>query len=143
MDPIMQKTYLIKSRTFKEITDGKGALEYLLLDENGIERKVTATAQQGRIRELKNIKAVYKREFPLVKALVRASVNDTVYVDFSKFNAKNPRQKIVKNSIKPLYKGTTYFFEIQGVLTDKARLLKLFIISLVGFTGIFIATNYH
>jgi len=143
MNTSMQKTYLIKARKFKEIANGKGALEYLLLDENGIERKVTATAEQGHFRAFKNIKAIYKRELPLVKALAQASVNDSVYVDFSKFNAKNPRQNITKNNIKPHYVGTTDFFQIQELLTNKARLAKLFFISIAGFVGLLIATNYN
>jgi len=136
MNTSMQKTYLIKARNFKEIANGKGALEYLLLDENGIERKVTATAEQGHFRAFKNIKAIYKRELPLIKALAEASVNDSVYVDFSKFNARNPRQKIDKNSIKPQYIGTTDFYDTQELLIDKTRLVKLFFICSAGFVGI-------
>ena len=141
----MQKTYLVKARTFKEITDGKGALEYLLLDENGIERKVTATAQQGHIREFKNIKAIYKRELPLVKALAKATVNSTVYIDFSKFNAKNPRQKTGRVGIKSKNvntKRSSDYSEIQDIFTDKKRLFKLLFISIVGFTGVLLTNNY-
>ena len=150
MNTSMQKTFLIKACSFKEISEGKGALEYLLLDENGNERKVTATAQQGRIKALKNIKAIYKRERPLVKALAKASVDDTVYIDFSKFNKKNPRpnsakgNKIIRNNdIKHFaYKGYSDFSEVSLLLTDISRLLKLLFISILGVIGILMLKNY-
>jgi hypothetical protein len=133
MNNSMKKTFLIQERTFKEISEGKGHLEYKLIDENGDARVVTATARNGRIRELSHIKAVYKREIPLVKALMKASVNDTVYVDFTKYNRKNPRANLVSESRSRSYKGAYSSNLSSSYIFDGAHILRLLGISIIGF----------
>lgn len=133
----MQKTFLVKSRNFKEISDGKGSLEFLLVDENGDERMVVATAQVGRFGALKAIKPVYKREIPLIKALAKASVDDSISIDFTDFNAKHVRQTKKPNSKTKQVATESYgsVEELQDLMTDKSRLMKLIIIGAIGFIG--------
>lgn len=133
MNSSMKKTFLIQERTFKEISEGKGHLEYKLIDENGDARVVTATARNGKIRALSHIKAVYKREAPLVEALMKASVNDTVYVDFTKYNRKNPRPNSVSNSRSRSYKGAYSSSSSSSYYFDSANILRLLGISIIGF----------
>jgi len=132
----MQKTFYIKSRNFKEISDGRGSLEYVLLDEKGEERVVTATATLNRSNQPSKIRPVYKRETPLVKALTKASVDERVHIDFARFNAKNPRSARSKsNSKRDFSGGYGGFLEFQYLLTDKLRLAQLFLMGGVGFIG--------
>jgi len=135
MNSPMKKTFLIQERTFKEISEGKGYLEYKLIDENGDTRIVTATARNGKIRELNHIKAVYKRESPLVKVLMKASVNDTVYVDFTKYNRKNPRPNSASNSRSHFYKGA-YSNSSSSYIFDSAHILRLLGLSIFGFISL-------
>ena len=132
----MQKIFYIKSRKFKEISDGRGSVEYLLLDEKGDERIVTAIAKLNRFNEPSRIRPVYKRETLLVKALSKASVNDRIHIDFTKFNGKNPRsvntKRNSKQEVASMYGG---FSEFQYLLSDKLRLSQLFLMGGAGFIG--------
>lgn len=138
----MKKTFLIRERNFKEISDGKGHLEYKLVDENGDARVVTATARKGRIRELSQIKAVYKRESPLIKALMKASVGDSVYVDFTKYNRKNPRPSLTLDSRSRSYKGAYSNSTSSSFSFDSAHILRLFGIAIIGFVALLMLKVY-
>lgn len=133
MNHLMQKSFLIQARNFKEISEGKGYLEYKLVDEKGDTRTVTATAKTGRFRELSQIKAVYKREAPLVNALRKATVNETVFVDFSHFNKKNPRSKLVADSRSPSYKGAYSSYPESIPVLERDNLVRLLGIAVIGF----------
>lgn len=87
----MIKTYKLKEYQCKEISPGKGSISYLLIDELGQERVVTAMATLGIIKKIKAVEPIYHRETPLVEALSKASINDQFDVDFSHFNQLNPR----------------------------------------------------
>ncbi len=136
MNISMQKTFLIKERIFKEISEGKGYLEYKLIDEKGDARVVTATACKGKIRKLSHIKAVYKRESPLVKALMKASVGDSVHIDFTKFNHKKPRSKIAENSQTPSYKDAYSQYSSDTAVFDSAHVIRLLGIAIIGFLAL-------
>lgn len=87
----MIKTYVLKEYQCKEISSGKGSINYLLIDELGNERVVTALATLGIIKKIKSVEPIYHRETPLVEMLSKASINDTIEIDFSNFNKMNPR----------------------------------------------------
>ncbi len=124
----MQKSFLIQAQKFKEISEGKGILEYRLVDENGDARIITATAKTGIFRKLCQIKAVYKREAPLVKVLRKASTNDTVHVDFTKFNKKNIRPKLTESA-----QSVTNDYSSNTAVFDSVNLIRLFGIAVIGF----------
>ena len=130
----MQKTFLVKERNFKEISDGKGHLEYILLDEKGDTRVVTAIASKGRFKAFSGIKAIYKRETPLVKALTKASIDETVQIDFTKFNNKHFRSKLAVNSRNSSYKGAYSHYSGSTAVFDGADVFRLFGIAVTGFT---------
>jgi hypothetical protein len=87
----MRKTFIIKNSTFKAISHDKGAIDFHLVDECSEKRTVSAIAKLGRNKKIKSITAIHKKETPLVEALAKASVKDTIEVDFSGFNNAHPR----------------------------------------------------
>lgn len=131
----MYKTYTIKAYKFKEISSGKGLISYYLVDELGEERVVTAKAKRGLIRKIKSVEAIHYRETPLVHALSKSEVNDTIVIDFSDFNRKHPRvntgsqfRKTAKHSMVEI--GTAHAMSgVHNLYIDKFRLFQLFIIS--------------
>ena len=143
----MIKTYVLKEYQCKEISNGKGSLNYLLIDEIGNERVVTAMATLGIIKKIKSVEPVYHRETPLVEVLSKASINDTIKVDFSDFNKLNPRpsssdksQRVNRqffrdinniSDLKNLKQSTFSDFRISPL-----RFLKLLGIAIVGLAAL-------
>lgn len=101
----MYKSYTIKACKFKEISEGRGTISYLLVDEKGERRTVIAKAKCGFIKQIKLVEAIHHRETPLVEALANASINDTISIDFSDFNRKYPRVH-AKSQTERLARGT-------------------------------------
>lgn len=133
----MIKTFTIKEYKFKEISKGKGSIEYHLVDELNVERMVTAVAKLGWKNKIKSVHAVYQRESFLVNALTHTSVNDKIKVDFSGFNQKNPR--LVNNKQGAALRGTlkpTNNSKIDQLGINKFRLIQLLIMSLLIFAVI-------
>lgn len=87
----MRKIFIIKNSNFKEISKDKGAIDFLLVDETGEKRTVSAVAKLNRNKRIIAVNAIHKRETPLVEALAKASVKDTIEVDFTGFNNTHPR----------------------------------------------------
>jgi hypothetical protein len=87
----MRKTFIIKNSSFKAISHDKGAIDFFLVDESGEKRTVSAVANLGRNKKIKSVTAVHKRETPLINALVKSSIKDTIEVDFTGFNNLHPR----------------------------------------------------
>ena len=61
---LMVKTFTIKEYNFKQVSQNKGAIEYILVDEFGQKRTVTAVAKIGWNKKIKSVKPVFKRETP-------------------------------------------------------------------------------
>ena len=87
----MRKIFIIKNSNFKEISKDKGVIDFLLVDETGEKRTVSAIAKLSRKKRIISVNAIHKRETPLVEALAKASVKDTIEVDFTGFNNSHPR----------------------------------------------------
>ena len=132
----MVKTFTIKAYNFKQVSQGKGAIEYLLVDEFGEKRIVTAVAKIGWNKKISSIKPVYTRETPLVQALADRVVNDQIIVDFTGFNKNHPRvitsrtHAINRDFSKT--KNHQHHFNSESVSIDKFRLMQLFLIGLLG-----------
>lgn len=119
-EPInMKKTFTITDILFNGISRNKGTIEYYLLDELGNERKVTAMAQLGFRKKIKNIRALYQREIPLVEALTDAEIDQTITIDFTGFN-KNPREH--KKLTRPGLSGANaYQQNFNAIVPDVSR----------------------
>lgn len=125
----MFKKFTIKEYRFKEVSKKRGSIDYLLIDELGVERTVTAIAKLGWNNKIKSAHAIYQREIPLVEALFKASVKDTIEIDFTGYNKKHPR---VRNSAKLDSKSLAYQTARDNSYSiDKMRLFQLFLISTV------------
>jgi hypothetical protein len=133
----MLKTYTLKEKTHKVISEKKISIHYLLVDEEGEERKVVAIAILGMRQKIKSLKAIYQRETPLVEALVKVSVNDEVSVEFSEFNKNNPRVSPEQSKIQAANQLKEMNISKQSsdyniFSVDPYRLLKLFLVVFVG-----------
>ena len=122
----MFKTFTIKEYRFKEVSKKRGSIDYLLVDELGVERTVTAVAKLGWNNKIKSAHAIYQREIPLVEALFKASVKDTIEIDFTGYNKKHPR---VRNRAKLDAKSLAYPSSHNNSFSiDKFRLFQLVIV---------------
>ncbi len=135
----MYKAYTIKSYKCKQVAPGKGYIKYLLEDEMGNQRAVSAMATLGRIRKIKSVKPIHFRETPLIEALVNAEINDTIVVDFSDFNNQHPRVASYRKRTldTSIYKelGENYNSTVMETFTfDPYRLLQLFIIAVISLS---------
>ncbi len=52
---------------------------------------MSAVAKLGKNKKIISVTAIHKRETPLVEALAKASVKDTIEVDFTGYNNTHPR----------------------------------------------------
>ena len=133
--------YALKEQKFKEISKGKGAVEYHLIDEYGNHRTVTAMANLNWRNQVSSVKPIHHRELPLVVALAKISLNETIEVDFAEFNKKYPRGSIrakkmsVKN-IKVSSKDTQCISSVGSLADHKGRLVQLVAISVAGFAAL-------
>lgn len=132
---LMVKTFTIKEYNFKQVSQNKGAIEYILVDEFGQKRTVTAVAKIGWNKKIKSVKPVFKRETPLVQALVSRAVNDQVIVDFAGYNKKYPRVIATRTSaINGDFTKTklkSHHIDSDSMVIDKYRLAQLLLISIL------------
>ncbi|WP_299873778.1 hypothetical protein [uncultured Cocleimonas sp.] len=128
--------YRLKQQKFKEVSSGKGVVEYFLVDEYGNERSVSAMAKLNWRKQLSSIKPIHHRELPLVEALAKASINETIEVDFTDFNKKFKRGSIRKQKIsvpKVKVSNKNHITDMGSVIDHKGRLMQLLAYSLVAF----------
>ena len=142
---MMVKIFTIKDYKFKEMSQKKASIDYLLVDEQGIKRTVTAVAKLGRNNKIRSIKPVFERETPLVAALASRSVNDQVVVDFTGYNKKYPR--IIESRTRAIngdfVKTTSSHNSRHNVYEiSKLRLFQLFLISIFCLFLIVLAQNF-
>ena len=131
--------YCIKQQKFKEVSSGKGVVEYLMVDEFGNERTVSAMAKLNWRKQLSTIKPIHHRELPLVEALAKASINETIEVDFTEYNKKFTRGSIRKQKISvPTVKVSNKHFitDVSSVADNKGRLMQLAAYSLAGLVAV-------
>lgn len=133
--------YTVTGYNFTEISSGNGSIEYQLTDDFGNERTVTATAKVNLFNKISSVSPIYNRELPLIKALSRAKINESVIVDFSEYNKKYPRgsmrkQKISVPSLGLSSTGLSSIDSFGSLADNKSRLVKLIMFSIVGF-GVF------
>jgi len=144
----MYKSYTIKEYRYTEISKGRGSIAYLLIDELGNERIVNAMAKSGWIKKIKSIHPIYHRETPLIEALSKAAVNDTVSLDFAEFNSRNPRVKSSgpqdrsesRGMLKDIDKIATST-SIDSFFIDKYRLIQLFVIASIATMVLMVLMN--
>ncbi len=82
----MIKTFTVHSTYHQEVSPGKGSIIWLLSDEKGRPRKITAITDINEKNEIVAAQAVYKREAPLVEHLGPLVKGDTFTLDFSHYN---------------------------------------------------------
>ncbi len=58
--------YCLKQQKFKEVSAGKGVVQYFLIDEFGNERTVSAMAKLNWRKQLNSIKLIHHRELPFI-----------------------------------------------------------------------------
>lgn len=140
----MVKIFTIKDHKLKKMSQGKAAIDYYLVDEQGIKRTVTAVAKLGWNNKIRSIKPVFKREAPLVAALASRTVNDQVVVDFAGHNKKHPR--IIESRTRAInggfVKATSSNHTKPIPEINKLRIFQLFLISIFCLFLIVLAQSF-
>jgi hypothetical protein len=133
--------YALKNYEFREVSKGKGVVEYHLVDEYGNPRKVTAMAVLNWRKQISSVRPIHHRELPLVEALAEASLNETIEVDFAEFNKKYPRgsmraKKISVSNFKISKHDKQAITSMSSLIDHKARLMQLVALSAASFAAI-------
>lgn len=139
MNQSEQIEYTVIGYNLKEISSRKGSIEYKLMDRFGNKRTVTAMATLNFLKKVSSVRPIYHRELPLIKALAKTKLNDSVIVDFSEFNRNNPRGSLRKTKgsipmirVKQSSKNSC-INGLDSLLDNKLRLFQLMLFSLVAF----------
>ncbi len=140
--------YTLKNYQLRETTKGKGIVKYLLVDEQGKTRMVSAIADLGFKNKIKSIHPIHHRELPLIKILSKANVNEKITVDFTEYNQKYPRdtattQKITEvktDKVVDPY-ADSLIKDIVEIKNHKFRLLKLFLTSALAVVAMLFVLN--
>jgi len=85
-------SYTVKNHQFKETSKGRGIISYQIVDAHGNKRTISALAHLGMRGKIKSARPIHKRELPLLEALMKSSINEKIEVDFTDYNANNPRE---------------------------------------------------
>jgi len=130
--------YTVTGYNFTEISKGKGSIEYQLMDEFGNERTVTAMANLNLFNKVSSIRPIYHRELPLITALAKTKLNDSVIVDFSAFNKEYPRgsmrkSKVTIPSIKVNHSDNNHIYGLSSIVDNKFRFFQLMSLSIALF----------
>lgn len=142
--------YTYKNFQFRETAKGKGIVKYLLVDEQGKQRVVSAIANLGFGNKIKSVRPIHHRESPLIDILFKADLNERITVDFTHYNNSHPRgsaeeQKI--GAIKSDKVNDTYqeslISDLESITHHKGRFLKLFLVaSLAVIALMFVFTGF-
>ncbi len=85
-------TYTVKNHQFKETAPGRGIISYLIVDKQANKRTISALAHVNKRGKVQSVRPINKRELPLLQMLVKSKVNEKIEVDFTEYNANNPRE---------------------------------------------------
>jgi len=134
-------SYVLKDYNFREVCKGQGVVEYHLVDEFGNNRDVTAKASTGWNKKITSVRPLVHRETPLVEALAKTKVNETITVDYSEFNKKYPRGSIRTKSMKVRKvkvdpNNSLPISDLGSIVSNKVRLAKLIGFTLAGFATV-------
>lgn len=124
-------SYTVKNNQFKETAKGRGIISYQIVDDQGAKRTVSATAQINMFGKIKSVRPIYKRELPLIQALMKTGINDKIEVDFTEYNNQNPRGEttakeigVRKKEIPDDFKENT-ISDMESIGQNKFRLLQM------------------
>ncbi len=139
-------SYVLKNHDFREVSKGRGVLDYHLVDEFGNKRTVSARACMGWNKKIKSVYPLVQRETPLVEALAKTAINESITVDFSEFNKKFPRGSIRSKSMKvhkvKAIDPNSAISDINSIAHQKKRLMKIIGVALAGFaTVVYFSTS--
>ncbi len=140
--------YTLKNYQFKETTKGRGIVKYLLVDEQGNKRIVSAIAHLGFGNKIKSVHPIHHRETPLIDILFTAQVNDKITVDFTEYNNKYPRGSAATRKIEAVRTdkvsnpyNESLISDLDSIGNHKFRLLKLVLTSALAVVAILFVIN--
>lgn len=132
-------SYVLRHYDFREVSKGRGVLDYHLVDEFGNKRTVSARACMGWNKKIKSVLPLVHRETPLVEALAKTAINENITVDFSEFNKNFPRGSIRSKTMKvrkvKAIDPNSAISDISSISQQKNRLIKIIAVSIAGFVA--------
>lgn len=112
----MKITYTLKDYQLRETSKGRGVITYHLVDKAGKNRKVSAIVKLGFRGKITDIHPLHKRESPLTDILKQTEINETIVVDFTEYNLKNPRSSTQPVAVAA--RNTSVSFEQKDLLLN-------------------------
>ena len=140
--------YTLKNYQLRETTKGKGIVKYLLVDEQGKQRIVSAIANLGFGNKIKSVHPIHHREMPLIDILSKAQINEKITVDFTEYNNKYPRGSVEARKIEAVRTdkisnpyNESLINDFESLVSHKYRLLKLVLVSALAVVAIGFVMN--
>ncbi len=138
----MQVTYTYKDYNLRETSKGRGVLTFHLVDKEGHKRTVSAIVKLGFNNKIISARPLHQRETPILKVLQKASINETIQVDFSDYNARNQRPDLSSKEMSAKNTSISYA-EQQHQINDmddfgrnKFRLFQMLGLALIVFLAV-------
>lgn len=136
----MRITYTLESYDLRETSKGRGILTYHLSDKNGGTRTVSAIVKMGFQNKIKAMHALHHRETPLIKVLQKASISETIDVDFTAYNEAHPRASTRPVAVKNTslrHEENKYLIDDMESLSDhKYRVMQMIGVGALAFVAI-------
>jgi hypothetical protein len=138
--------FALKDYKFREVSKGKGLVDYHLVDMHGNQRTVSAMANLNWRKQVCSVKPIHHREMPLIDALAKAKLNETIEVDFSEFNKKYPRgsirsKKMKVHSVKVSKHDAQCISSIGSLMDHKMRVIQLVAFSVASVAAAMLVMN--
>ena len=135
----MQVTYTYKDYNLRETSKGRGVLTFHLVDREGHNRTVSAIVKLGFKNKIISARPLHHRETPILRVLQKSSINETIQVDFSDYNAKHPRSDLSSKEVSAKNTSVSYtqqehqLNDFDDLSKNKYRILQMLGLAMLVF----------
>lgn len=82
----MLKTFTLNERVDHQVSDTEGTVTFSITDELGVSRVISGKTFLNEKHVPQGVSSENKRELPLIEALFRLEINESVEVEFEHYN---------------------------------------------------------
>ena len=82
----MLKTFTLDERVDHQVSDTEGSVTFSITDDLGVSRVISGTTFLNENHVPQGVSSTNKRELPLIEALFRLEINESVEIEFEHYN---------------------------------------------------------
>lgn len=118
----MKKIFTIHHISRNNVSPEHGVISWQVTDENGRDRKVNGVTTLDKSGAIIAVRAIFKREEPLVEALLLYNEGETFTIDFTRFNQEQ------QYAARDVYKGMQQHRQYAQIGGNVKRALALIVL---------------